>query len=104
MPSSPVVGTASPPPAPSPHPGRSTPVMDVPKPNWMKVSARPASEPKRAACVRWRRYVRRNPGSWKNQDMRVVRMKVRKGPVGRSSIIISPLRSFIEGTWTVVSQ
>lgn len=44
------------------------------------------------------------PGSWKNQEMRVVSTNTRTEPVGSSSMIMSPFMSSPAGACTMVSQ
>ncbi len=84
--------------------GGNDPMSVVPNPHWIRVSARPACEPNRPACVVCRRYVSTNPGSWKNHDMRVVSTNTSTEPVGNSSMIMSPFRSTPDGACTMVSQ
>lgn len=55
------------------------------KPYWMSVTPRPASDPFLAACVEWRRYVRRKPTSWNAAEMIPFQINEKTEPTGRPS-------------------
>ena len=74
----------------------------IAKPYWMRVTPSPAREPSFAACVVWRRYVRRKPTTWKKKLMKTLMRKIQKEPGGRSSTRMSALGS-TGAAWTVVS-
>jgi len=70
----------------------------------MSVTPRPALEPRRAAWLVCRRYVRRKPINWKETETRRFQQKEKREPVGRESMTISPIESGEKGACTVVSQ
>ena len=76
----------------------------IAKPYWMRVTPSPAREPSFAACVVWRRYVRRKPTNWNEIETSMFQRKEKREPVGSESMITSPGVFDAEGAWIVVSQ
>ena len=67
----------------------------------MRVRPRPTLEPNFAAWDVWRRYVRKKPMNWKRYEMRMLRIKIKTEPAGRS---LTRMLDGSEGAWTTVSQ
>lgn len=73
-------------------------------PYCMRVTPRPALEPRRAAWLVCRRYVRRKPINWKETETRRFQQNEKSEPVGNESMTISPAESGENGACIVVSQ
>jgi hypothetical protein len=52
----------------------------------------------------WSKYVSKKPTNWKDIETSMFHRKENREPVGRASMIISPIDSGENGAWTVVSQ